>query len=142
MPKSTKPIANTEDSWCREGDLNPHSPFGPADFKSAASASFAIPARGTYVIGIIRLIEEFPHLQRVPALLVGATPRRCRSASSFLAYTMDKSPLGLPVLPSDTVIGSAFSAAYLKPIPGLPKNSKCETVQESVKVKVSRICMG
>ena len=20
--------------WCREGDLNPHSPFGPADFKS------------------------------------------------------------------------------------------------------------
>ena len=20
--------------WCREGDLNPHRPFGPADFKS------------------------------------------------------------------------------------------------------------
>ena len=32
-------------SWCREGDLNPHRPFGPADFKSAASASFAIPAK-------------------------------------------------------------------------------------------------
>ena len=31
--------------WCREGDLNPHNPFGSADFKSAASASFAIPAR-------------------------------------------------------------------------------------------------
>src|SRR5450631_2931985 len=30
--------------WCREGDLNPHNPFGSADFKSAASASFAIPA--------------------------------------------------------------------------------------------------
>src|SRR6266542_5315039 len=33
-------------AWCREGDLNPHSPFGPADFKSAASANFAIPAGG------------------------------------------------------------------------------------------------
>jgi hypothetical protein len=31
-------------SWCPEGDLNPHRPFGPADFKSAASASFAIRA--------------------------------------------------------------------------------------------------
>ncbi len=31
-------------SWCREGESNPHSPFGPADFKSAASANFAIPA--------------------------------------------------------------------------------------------------
>ena len=31
--------------WCREGDLNPHNPCGSADFKSAASASFAIPAR-------------------------------------------------------------------------------------------------
>jgi hypothetical protein len=33
-----------EDEWCREGESNPHSPFGPADFKSAASANFAIPA--------------------------------------------------------------------------------------------------
>src|SRR6185312_1620849 len=32
-------------SWCPEGDLNPHSPLGPADFKSAASADFAIRAR-------------------------------------------------------------------------------------------------
>ena len=31
-------------SWCREGDLNPHNPFGSADFKSAASASSATPA--------------------------------------------------------------------------------------------------
>src|SRR5208337_4507543 len=30
--------------WCPEGDLNPHSPCGPADFKSAASADFAIRA--------------------------------------------------------------------------------------------------
>src|SRR5208337_4025406 len=30
--------------WCREGESNPHNPFGSADFKSAASASFAIPA--------------------------------------------------------------------------------------------------
>ncbi len=35
----------TKVKWCREGDLNPHNPFGSADFKSAASASFAIPAR-------------------------------------------------------------------------------------------------
>ena len=26
------------------GGIDPHSPFGPADFKSAASANFAIPA--------------------------------------------------------------------------------------------------
>jgi hypothetical protein len=30
--------------WCPEGDLNPHSRFRPADFKSAASADFAIRA--------------------------------------------------------------------------------------------------
>jgi hypothetical protein len=31
--------------WCREGESNPHRAFAPADFKSAASANFAIPAR-------------------------------------------------------------------------------------------------
>ena len=31
--------------WCPEGDLNPHNPCGSADFKSAASANFAIRAR-------------------------------------------------------------------------------------------------
>ena len=31
--------------WCPEGDLNPHDPFRSADFKSAASADFAIRAR-------------------------------------------------------------------------------------------------
>ncbi len=30
--------------WCREGDSNPHNPLRSADFKSAASANFAIPA--------------------------------------------------------------------------------------------------
>ena len=30
--------------WCREGESNPHRAFAPADFKSAASANFAIPA--------------------------------------------------------------------------------------------------
>jgi hypothetical protein len=32
------------EEWCREGDSNPHNHFWSADFKSAASASFAIPA--------------------------------------------------------------------------------------------------
>ena len=43
--ESTRPERNVRPSWCREGESNPHSPFGPADFKSAASANFAIPAR-------------------------------------------------------------------------------------------------
>ena len=30
--------------------MNPHRPFGPADFKSAASASFAIPAIGNKLV--------------------------------------------------------------------------------------------
>ena len=36
--------------WCPEGDLNPHGGLAPADFKSAASASFAIRARWDYRI--------------------------------------------------------------------------------------------
>src|SRR5579871_4813255 len=36
--------SRTIGSWCREGDSNPHAPFEAADFKSAASASSAIPA--------------------------------------------------------------------------------------------------
>src|SRR5208283_3396409 len=50
-PPSAEPRApvsygrSRRETWCREGDLNPHNPFGSADFKSAASASFAIPAR-------------------------------------------------------------------------------------------------
>jgi hypothetical protein len=38
--------------WCPEGDLNSHSPFGPADFKSAASADFAIRASCSHRIRI------------------------------------------------------------------------------------------
>ena len=33
------------DRWCREGESTPTGLLGPADFKSRASASFAIPAR-------------------------------------------------------------------------------------------------
>ncbi len=36
------------DLWCREGESNPHRAFAPADFKSAASANFAIPAFETF----------------------------------------------------------------------------------------------
>ena len=32
------------DSWCPEGDLNPHDRLGSADFKSAVSADFTIRA--------------------------------------------------------------------------------------------------
>ncbi len=39
---------NRKVRWCREGESNPHRPFGPADFKSAASANFAIPARVSF----------------------------------------------------------------------------------------------
>ena len=34
--------------WCRERESNPHGPFGPRDFKSRASANFAIPAAGKF----------------------------------------------------------------------------------------------
>src|ERR1017187_9460405 len=44
--------------WCREGDLNPHNPFGSADFKSAASASFAIPARKESALRGARLLSS------------------------------------------------------------------------------------
>ncbi len=38
--------------WCPEGDLNPHDRLRSADFKSAASANFAIRAR-LYIMGPI-----------------------------------------------------------------------------------------
>jgi hypothetical protein len=31
-------------AWCREGESNPHAPFGASDFKSDTSASSVIPA--------------------------------------------------------------------------------------------------
>ena len=39
--------------WCPEGDLNPHDRLRSADFKSAASADFAIRAR-LYIMGPFR----------------------------------------------------------------------------------------
>jgi hypothetical protein len=36
--------------WYREGDLNPHNSFESADFKSAASASFAMIIKELYII--------------------------------------------------------------------------------------------
>jgi hypothetical protein len=36
--------------WCREGESNPHRAFTPADFKSAASANFAIPAPRVLIV--------------------------------------------------------------------------------------------
>jgi hypothetical protein len=47
-------------SWCREGESNPHRAFAPADFKSAASANFAIPARDHFSLtgmGVIPPID-------------------------------------------------------------------------------------
>jgi hypothetical protein len=53
MATSTKMAARFEEAcslrklfifWCPEGELNPHGQLRPADFKSAASASFAIRA--------------------------------------------------------------------------------------------------
>jgi hypothetical protein len=43
LPAHTIPSEGV--GWCREGESNPHRAFAPADFKSAASANFAIPAR-------------------------------------------------------------------------------------------------
>ena len=37
--------ANSYLIWCRGWDLNPQVPCGTADFKSAAYANFATPAR-------------------------------------------------------------------------------------------------
>src|SRR5579864_1372831 len=45
--------------WCREGESNPHSPFGPADFKSAASANFAIPAG----MKLLKILHQFTVLR-------------------------------------------------------------------------------
>ena len=39
--------------------MNPHNPFGSADFKSAASANFAIPAEGVDRFSIARRIAGY-----------------------------------------------------------------------------------
>ena len=45
-------------AWCPEGDLNPHNPFGSADFKSAASASFAIRAWSDRSLPVLHARQE------------------------------------------------------------------------------------
>jgi hypothetical protein len=50
--------------------LNPHNPFGSADFKSAASASFAIPAWeevGNLVSHAARVVRHTPTCKHVVA---------------------------------------------------------------------------
>jgi hypothetical protein len=34
--KLCRVLSAWEDDWCREGESNPHSPFGPADFECEA----------------------------------------------------------------------------------------------------------
>ena len=43
-------LANFLENWCRGRESNPHVLFRTQDFKSCASASFATPAWGIYVI--------------------------------------------------------------------------------------------
>jgi hypothetical protein len=54
-------------AWCPEGDLNPHNPCGSADFKSAASASFAI--RACHSHRIPRKLTSREDLTRLELLL-------------------------------------------------------------------------
>ena len=42
--------------WCPEGDLNPHDRLRSADFKSAASADFAI--RAWWFAGVISMLTD------------------------------------------------------------------------------------
>ena len=60
--------------WCPEGDLNPHSPCGPADFKSAASADFAIRASA---VGAAVIVSESVFGEREPENKK-AVPERAR----------------------------------------------------------------
>jgi hypothetical protein len=47
--------------WCPEGDLNPHDPFGSADFKSAVSADFTI--RACYAPSMVDGESPFLHCE-------------------------------------------------------------------------------
>ena len=64
--------------WCREGESNPHSPFGPADFKSAASANFAIPASS----GQSLLLESLSVLHSSRAAASRCRPRKSPARKS------------------------------------------------------------
>src|SRR3569833_1522885 len=76
-------FAKKRELWCREGDLNPHNPFGAADFKSAASASFAIPAWKMTRKGPLQSRTPFRACQRegraVGYFLVRKAPCRIQS---------------------------------------------------------------
>ena len=67
-------------TWCREGESNPHRAFAPADFKSAASANFAIPAIAAkllYVrhIAVIRsVLREWRALRGLSLFGLGLAP--------------------------------------------------------------------
>ena len=52
---------NTGVLWCPEGDLNPHVRLRTADFKSAASASFAIRA---YSFIVPEQADSMPRIRR------------------------------------------------------------------------------
>jgi hypothetical protein len=54
--EARKPLLVIDLCWCREGESNPHRAFAPADFKSAASANFAIPARDHFRLSVQELL--------------------------------------------------------------------------------------
>jgi len=65
-------IQNKKEIWCREGESNPHRAFAPADFKSAASANFAIPARALTPGSLSVLHSRQPAARRRSSRLSGA----------------------------------------------------------------------
>src|SRR5437763_10001342 len=64
----SKPLKMHWKFWCREGDSNPHALFKAADFKSAASASSAIPALSF----ILCYVREYPEKTYQEPFLTGA----------------------------------------------------------------------
>ncbi len=85
--------------WCPEGDLNPHRPFSPADFKSAASANFAIRALGA---GVTR------SLNKLRVILPCAPTKHYHIAAAV--------SLRLPCEPVCRLHGSVQARVFAKPI--------------------------
>jgi hypothetical protein len=99
--------------WCREGDLNPHNPFGSADFKSAASASFAIPAcsQGN------DLLPAYLAAQLSLAVSFGRLVRRGWALASSQCNPPAQTPFSdiciraarlMPAAPADSLFGGAW----------------------------------
>ena len=65
--------------WCRGWDLNPQVPCGTADFKSAAFANFATPARIYDGQKLVRIIDELSIICRCSVNLL--TPGQTSSAA-------------------------------------------------------------